>query len=146
MYHSTGVICHDGDVRLVNGSGPHEGRVEVCFNETWGTICGYIDPWDWNVTQADVVCQQLGYSGAGTIIIVFASVSHAYNVVYVITVIERSTFDFGRGSLPILVTYVFCQGYESNIGECTYYTSTTWPSDCLRYGGIIGVQCISSII
>ena len=75
---STGVICHDGDVRLVNGSGPHEGRVEVCFNEAWGTICDYIHPWRWNITQADVVCQQLGYSGAGILInIVFASVSHA---------------------------------------------------------------------
>ena len=75
---STGVICQDGDVRLVNGRNRHEGRVEVCFNETWGTICDYIYPWEWNITQADVVCQQLGYSGAGIPInIVFASVSHA---------------------------------------------------------------------
>ena len=82
MYHLiTGIACHDGDVRLVNGSSRHEGRVEVCFNETWGTICDYIDPWGWNITQANVVCQQLGYSGAGIIInIVFASLSHAYNV------------------------------------------------------------------
>ena len=64
---SVGVICHDGDVRLVGGSQPHEGRVEVCFNETWGTICYYISPWSWNISQADVVCKQLGYSGAGKI-------------------------------------------------------------------------------
>ena len=64
--HSTGVICQDGDVRLVNGSGRHEGRVEVCFNGTWGTICDLLFPWHWNITQANVVCQQLGYSGAGT--------------------------------------------------------------------------------
>ena len=64
-----GIICHDGDVRLVNGSGPHEGRVEVCFNEMWGTICDYIDPWYWNITQANVVCQQLGYSGAGIMLV-----------------------------------------------------------------------------
>ena len=60
-------------------------------------------------------------------------------VIYVV----RSTFGFGRGSLPILVRYVYCRGYESSIGECTY--STTHLSDCLLYGGdIIGVQCISS--
>ena len=66
-------MCHDGDIRLVNGSQPYEGRVEVCFNETWGTICGYINPWRWNTLQADVVCQQLGYSRAGN----FISFMHA---------------------------------------------------------------------
>ena len=64
LYHSTGVVCHDGDVRLVNGSGRHEGRIEVCFNETWGTICDYT----WNI-EADIVCQQLGYSEAGIVFI-----------------------------------------------------------------------------
>ena len=64
-----GIICNDGDVRLVNGSQPHEGRVEVCFNETWGTICHYISLWSWNVSQADVICQQLGYSGAGNLLL-----------------------------------------------------------------------------
>ena len=55
-----GIMCYDGDVRLVNGSQPHEGRVEVCFNETWGTVCDYLD---W-LSEADVVCKQLGYFGA----------------------------------------------------------------------------------
>ena len=62
---TTGIICHDGDVRLANGRQPHEGRVEVCFNETWGTICDYISPRRWNTSEADVVCQHLGYSRAG---------------------------------------------------------------------------------
>jgi hypothetical protein len=114
----------------------------VCFNETWGTICGYLYPWEWNVSQANVVCQQLGYSGAGiyNIVIIFVSLSHTYNII----IIEKSTYGFGRGSLPVLVKFVYCQGYESNIGECTY--STSWLSDCIRYfgGDIIGVQCISS--
>ena len=55
----TGIICHDGDVRLVNGNHPYEGRVEVCFNETWGMVCGSISQY-----EADVVCTQLGYNGA----------------------------------------------------------------------------------
>ena len=60
------IVCYDGDVRLVNGSQPHEGRVEVCFSETWGTVCNHIDRGGdkWNSSEADVVCRQLGYTGA----------------------------------------------------------------------------------
>ncbi len=46
-------------LRLVNGSKPWEGIVEIFYNNTWGTICddGY------SSSNGVVLCKQLGYQG-----------------------------------------------------------------------------------
>ena len=87
------VFVTDPGIRLVGGSGPYKGRVEVYHNGTWGTVCD--DGWD--LQDATVVCRQLGYDTA---------------------VGARRHATFGRGSGPIWYANANCSGHEANLAQC----------------------------
>jgi len=55
---SSNETCTEGMVRLVDGNTPYEGRLEMCKDNIWSTICDDF----FGVDEAMVVCQQLGYS------------------------------------------------------------------------------------
>jgi hypothetical protein len=88
-------VCENGQVRLVDGSDT-EGRVEVCFNNTWGTVCD--DNWDSD--DARVVCRQLGLP-----------TEHA---------VAYSNARYGEGEGPILLDDVECFGFEPLLQLCQH--------------------------
>ncbi|XP_041485964.1 deleted in malignant brain tumors 1 protein-like [Lytechinus variegatus] len=90
------VVCFSGSpfkIRLVNGSNDAEGRVEILYNRTWGTIC---DTW-WDLRDARVACRMMGFFDAS------AS-----------PIFPR----FGQGDGHGLLTRVGCVGTEDNLEDC----------------------------
>lgn len=75
---------------------PLEGRVEVCLNFTWGTVCDDF----WNEPDARVVCRQLGYSDMGAMV--------------------PPLNTFGQGTDPIVLDDVRCVGTETRLLDCPY--------------------------
>ena len=51
------VIAARLETRLVGGPDDTEGRVEVKYQDQWGSVCG--DGFD--MAEANVVCKRLGY-------------------------------------------------------------------------------------
>ena len=53
--------CVDGSVRLMGGSNSTIGRVEICINHAWGSVCNS----KFGTNEALVICRQLGFSTDG---------------------------------------------------------------------------------
>jgi len=106
----------EGAVRLVGGTTPLEGRVEVFLLGHWGTVCDY----NWDLADATVVCRQLGYPIA--------------------LEAPRSAF-FGSGSGPSWYYYVYCTGTELNLNQCR--RSTYHFGSACSHSYDAGVVCSS---
>ena len=83
--------CTKNDLRLVNGSTNASGRVEICRQGCWGTVCD--DSWDRD--DATVACKQLG----------FINTSQR-------AIPTRGAY-FGEGSGPIHLSNARCNTSES---------------------------------
>ncbi|XP_030839512.1 neurotrypsin-like [Strongylocentrotus purpuratus] len=99
-------------MRLADGASANEGRVEVNYQGSWGTICN--DSWD--IKDATVVCRMLGYPG-----------------------VSSAMVSFGEGTGNIILDNVGCEGSETHIAQCTH---GSYEIHNCEHSEDVGVICI----
>jgi len=56
--------CEDGDVRLRNAGSLLEGRLEICVNRVWGTVCSN----GFGQSEARVACRKLPFASGENVV------------------------------------------------------------------------------
>ena len=119
----------DGDLRLVNGATPNEGRLEMYYDDQWGTIC---DDY-WTDRDADVACRQLGYEQG--------AVRDGGRFL-------ESHFGAADEGVPIWLDNLLCDGDESGLMDCARASqpggTDLGQHNCsLKHLEDVGVRCLT---
>ena len=120
---------------MANGSSYAEGRVEICLSDEWGTVCDRM----WDVTDASVVCRQLGLASNSKEIYICIQLFHAL-LSSASAVEPLKGGSFGEGTGRMWLDNVQCTGSERILVNCT--ASIGGVNSC-SHAQDAGVRCPS---
>ncbi|XP_025100094.1 deleted in malignant brain tumors 1 protein-like [Pomacea canaliculata] len=113
------ITCVDAQlkVRLVDGTAPWNGRLEMLYNGTWGKVCGY----KFRKQETQVVCRMMGFNTSQGFTM---SAEYRYGI-----------YRYRYGSYYIYLQDLRCTGEETSLEHCSeIYTD----SYCLY---LVGITC-----
>lgn len=110
-----------GNVKLVDGHNPCEGRVEFHNHGEWGSVCGEF----WDMNDANVVCRQLNCGRAHKI---------------------TTETEFGHNSHHTWIEQIECSGTESSLSQCPQHSLEGRTCNASLVAGVIctGEQRVKS--
>ena len=94
----------------------YEGRVEVYYNGTWGTVCDN----GWDLVDAEIVCKELDFGPA---------------------IDAKSEAFYGQGSGPIWLENLQCIDTDTSISHCSH---SIWGNNNCSHNEDAGVWCVPS--
>ncbi|KAL9953601.1 hypothetical protein ACROYT_G041044 [Oculina patagonica] len=106
-------VPNEGDIRLVDGGAPSQGRVEIYINDSWSTVC---DHW-FGYNEGRVVCKQLGLPELSDV---------------------HYGAPFGQGNGSILKEQYNCQENDTSLLNCS---KTGYISNYCSHGDDVGISC-----
>lgn len=110
--------CTDGEARLVDGPSTNKGRLEICHNQAWATVCNS----GFSTEESRVVCAQLGFQRYGNTIIKLIISTAKFSGHKCVGATSRTNV-YGQGIGPI---YGFsCRGTESSLSSCSVQSHQT---------------------
>ena len=107
------IYSTDFRIRLTGGSRRSEGRLEVFWDGSWGTVCDD----SFHHRDASVVCHSLGYTGS----------SQFYPMAR-----------FGEGNDQIWMDEVQCTGSEATLDQCAH---TGFGNHDCEHSEDVGIKC-----
>ncbi|KAG2501446.1 hypothetical protein HYH03_001229 [Edaphochlamys debaryana] len=118
----------DGELRLVGGSTPSEGRLEVAYRQQWGTVCGFM----FGPEDARVACRALGLPHEGAQVLdarVFSQLG--------------TPGDLGNPAQapPIWLDNLGCSGTETSLTQCP---SNGWGVSGCTHLQNVGLRCAAA--
>ena len=106
-----------------------EGRVEICYSNTYGTVCDDF----WDELDATVVCQRL-FRVDGKYVSTYSSTF----TIHTYAGIPLKNAAYGPGTVDIFLDNVVCQGNELDLLMCS--RSEIGQNDC-THSEDASVQC-----
>ncbi len=108
------IVCSENAVRLADGVDSAQGRVELCRDGEWRSICAN----SWTHPDAQVACRQFGFNGRELrcyIVCIKLSVL-LYTALFAYTNLYGAPFGSGG---EIALTNVRCLGNETDLLQCS---------------------------
>lgn len=109
----SGASCNAADLRLVGGASSFSGRLEICLDGVWGTVCSN----GWDGVDASIACRQLRANAT--------------------TLVTNIYYDGAESHQLIHIDEVNCTGHEDALAECQVADN----HNCADHTEDVGIIC-----